>query len=107
MSEAMGALAGVMGNVVTVANSIKSAFEALSNPDLNGWEKMSAVMSSVALVVPNVMSSLKGLGTLTSFANDQALKYIASKKSEAAATLAAAAAEKVDATMTAISDAAD
>lgn len=75
-SEALGALAGLMGNVVTVANSTISIFKAWANPDLSGWEKFSATLSGVATIIPTVISSLQGYGTVLSFVGGQIGKNI-------------------------------
>lgn len=59
MSEAMGALAGLMGNIVTIGNSIKSIITSLGNPDLSGWEKFSAVLTGFSMIIPAVISGLR------------------------------------------------
>ena len=59
MSEAMGALAGLMGNIVTIGNSVKSIITSLGNPDLSGWEKFSAVLTGISMIVPALISGLR------------------------------------------------
>jgi hypothetical protein len=63
MSEAFGALGGIAGNTVSIIRSVSSAAQALSNPDLSGWEKFTAVLTSVSMIVPGLMSMMRGLGT--------------------------------------------
>ena len=82
-SEAFGSLTGVLGNTYSMFNNIKSVVESLSDPDLSGWEKMTAVFSGVGIVIPQVMSSLEGVGTITAWANEKALELAGTKKLEA------------------------
>jgi len=63
-SEALGSLAGLAGNTVTVINSISSAIKTLSDPDLSGWEKFSAFLSTVSFTIPAITSSIKGFTTI-------------------------------------------
>jgi hypothetical protein len=84
MSEAFGALGGMMGNVVTIGRSIKSAFDALSNPDLSGWEKFSTVLMSISMIIPGITSLMRGYATVTSFVNTTTNAYIATKAKELA-----------------------
>ena len=69
-SEAFGALGGMMGNTVTVFRSISSALQAISNPDLSGWEKASTVLMSFSMVIPSVISGLKNYSTVLSYLNN-------------------------------------
>ena len=82
-SEAFGSLTGVLGNTYSMFNNIKSVIESLSDPDLSGWEKMTTVFSGVSIVIPQVMSSLEGIGTITAWANEKALELADTKKLEA------------------------
>lgn len=84
MSEAFSALGGMMGNVVTIGRSIKSAFDALSNPDLSGWEKFSTVLMSISMIIPGITSLMRGYATVTSFVNTTTNAYIATKAKELA-----------------------
>jgi hypothetical protein len=70
MSEAWGALGGIMGSTVTVFRSVSSAFQALSNPDLSGWEKASTVLMSFSMIIPSVLSGLRSYTTIMSYLNN-------------------------------------
>ena len=67
ISEAMGSLAGLMGNVVTIGNSLKSMLQSLGNPDLSGWEKFSAVLTGLSVLIPTILSSLQAAATINEF----------------------------------------
>ena len=67
ISEAMGSLAGLMGNVVTIGNSLKSMLQSLGDPDLSGWEKFSAVLTGLSVLIPTVLSSLQAAATINEF----------------------------------------
>ena len=82
MSEAFGALGGIAGNTVSIIRSVSSAAQALSNPDLSGWEKFTTVLTSISMIVPGLMSMMRGLGTAQAFANAQVQASIASLTAE-------------------------
>lgn len=44
-------------------NSLKSAFDALNDPDMSTFEKFTSVLMSLGMGIPSVLSGLKGLGT--------------------------------------------
>lgn len=67
MSEAFGALGGLIGNVSTSFMSLKSAIQAIINPDLSGWEKFSAVLSSAGMLIPNILSGMSSWATLNAY----------------------------------------
>ena len=52
MSEAMGALGGMVGNAITIFNSLKSTIDTLSDADTTGMEKFMAVLSAIAFTTP-------------------------------------------------------
>lgn len=87
MSEAFGALGGIAGNTVSIIRSVSSAAQALSNPDLSGWEKFTTVLTSVSMIVPGLMSMMRGLGTAQAFANAQVQASIASLTAEQVARI--------------------
>lgn len=69
LSEAFSGLIGFLGSTVTAANSIKSMFANLGNPDLSGWEKFTSFISGLTILVPTVTSAMTGLGTAVSGAS--------------------------------------
>jgi hypothetical protein len=55
------------GSTAAAINGITSMFKSWINPDLSGWEKMSATLMGISMIIPSVMSMLRGYGTLISF----------------------------------------
>ena len=64
MSEALGSLTGMMSNAVMIGNSLKSMFNAITNPDLSGWERFSTILTGLTMIIPSAISLLNGLGTV-------------------------------------------
>lgn len=87
-SEALGALAGMAGSAVTAINGIISIFKSWTNPDLSGWEKVSATLSGVAMVIPGVISILRNWATTLAWVNTQMVTSTASAWLYNAATVA-------------------
>jgi len=54
-----------MTGAVNVINQVKGLFESLTNPDLTGWERFSAIISSIGFMVPSIFSVIKSIGTVT------------------------------------------
>ena len=51
-------LAQVVSNLGLAFNSVKGAWDAMSNPDLSGWERFMAVFTALSTVVGSVMSTM-------------------------------------------------
>ena len=84
-SEALGALAGMAGSTAAAVNGIISMFKSWVNPDLSGWEKISATLMGISMIIPSAMSALRGYGTLISYISGQmAMLGFASKSATAA-----------------------
>ena len=49
--EAILAAASMIGGVVTIINSLKSAFTVISDPDASGWEKFGAIITTVGVTL--------------------------------------------------------
>ena len=64
MSEALGSLTGMMSNAVMIGNSLKSMFNAITNPDLSGWERFSTILTGLTMIIPSTISLLNGLGSI-------------------------------------------
>ena len=78
---------------VSILNSAKGAFDALTNPDLSGWEKFTSVLSSLAMIVMMTVSVMESLGKAI-----KGLQKAQVKKT--LTTIASAAAEWLDAEAT-------
>lgn len=74
MSEAFGALGGFAGSAASIVTSLGSAVQALANPDLSGWEKFTAVLSSIGMLIPSIMSSMSSYATMVAFLNTEMTK---------------------------------
>jgi hypothetical protein len=74
---------------VSIVNSAKGAIDALTNPDLSGWEKFFAVLQSGAMIVTMTVSMFNSL--------------MQAKKNWEAGTLKNAAATLIEAAATALS----
>lgn len=74
MSEAFGALGGFAGSAASIVTSLGSAVQALGNPDLSGWEKFTAVLSSIGMLIPSIMSSMSSYATMVAFLNTEMSK---------------------------------
>ena len=85
MSTAMGSLAGMAGNVVTIFNSLKSTFETLSRADTTGMEKFMAILSAIAFTTPAITGAITNYARVVGFLKQEYAK------ASAAATAAAAA----------------
>ena len=88
MSEAMGSLAGMAGNVITIFNSLKSTFETLSNADTTGMEKFMAVLSSIAFTTPAVIGAITNYAKIVGFLKQEYAKASATIAAETAAVAA-------------------
>ena len=78
---------------VSILNSVKGAFDALTNPELSGWEKFTTILSSLAMVVMMTVSVMESLGKAI-----KGLQKAQIKKT--VTTIASAAAEWLDAEAT-------
>lgn len=45
-------------------NALSNVFDVISNPDLSGWEKFSAILSSLAIGVPALINAWNGFKTV-------------------------------------------
>lgn len=62
-TEALSSAMSGIGSMVFGLQSLSSAFEALTNPDLSGWDKFLSVTMSLTMAFPMFTSGLKNLGT--------------------------------------------
>lgn len=77
MSEAFGSLGGFIGNVSSILTSLSSTIQSLANPELSGWEKFTAVLSAVGMIIPSLMSAISSYATMVSYLNTQLQKQMA------------------------------
>lgn len=80
--EAITAAGSAMTGVVNVINQVKGLFDSFSNPDLTGWERFSAILSSIGFMIPSIISMMKNIGTITKWQSDYAEKILATKSLE-------------------------
>lgn len=77
--EAIASAASAMTSTVNIINQLKGLFDSLTNPDLTGWERFSAILSSIGFMVPSIFSVLKSIGTVTKWQSDYAAKILGQK----------------------------
>lgn len=77
--EAITSAVSTMTGAVNVINQVKGLFESLTNPDLTGWERFSAIISSIGFMVPSIFSVIKSIGTVTKWQSDYATKILGQK----------------------------
>lgn len=63
-----------VSNLSLAFNSVKGAWDAISNPDLSGWEKFMAVFTALSTVVGSVMSTMQLLSKLKTGVNEKTAK---------------------------------
>ena len=63
-SDNLVASADVILTTVSVLQSLKGIIDTLNDPDISGWDKFLAVLSTVGTMVPMVMSSINSLTTI-------------------------------------------
>lgn len=80
--EAITAAGSAMTGTVNIINQIKGLFESFTNPDLTGWERFSAILSSIGFMIPSIVSMMKSVGTITKWQSDYAEKILAAKDLE-------------------------
>lgn len=74
MSEAFGALGGFAGSAASIITSVGSAIQSIANPNLSGWEKFTAVLSAIGMIIPSVTSAMTSYATMVSFLNTELTK---------------------------------
>lgn len=91
--QAIAASAAGLGNVASIMNQIKSLGESLTNPDLSGWEQLSAVLMGISFIVPQTIAMFNSMGQIQNWLTGTIQKHILTLAASTAATEAAAQAE--------------
>lgn len=91
--QAIAASAAGLGNVASIMNQIKSLGESLTNPDLSGWEQLSAVLMGISFIVPQTIAMFNSMGQVQNWLTGTIQKHILTLAASTAATEAAAQAE--------------
>ena len=66
-SEALGSMAAMAGNAYSIFMGLNSLIQNLSNPDLSGWEKFGAILSSFSMTIPSILSLISNFATLSAY----------------------------------------
>lgn len=67
LSTTLTSLGGAAMLAYSSMNSLSGIIESLSNPDTTGWEKFSAVLTGLAMSIPQLISGFKSLQSVNSF----------------------------------------
>ena len=72
-------------------SSLKSTFDTLSDPDIDGWEKFTSLLFSLSMLVPSIISIFSGFSRAVNFVKQTTAAYkrelIASMAVESADTI--------------------
>ncbi|MDD4804361.1 MAG: phage tail tape measure protein [Candidatus Pacebacteria bacterium] len=97
LSRSLVATAQAISTTAMLLSSLGGLFDTLSNPDISGFEKLTAVLTTIAMVVPMVTASFnrQSLAQMATFAT--AIKAAMGMSTMTAAELAAAVAAEAGA----------
>ena len=91
--QAVVAASAGLGNVAMIMNQIKSIGETLTNPDISGWEQMSAILTGISFIVPQTIATFNSMGQVQQWLTDLIQKHIIALAAETAAVELAAQAD--------------
>lgn len=90
-TEAITSLASACGSAAMAVSSLKSTFDTLSDPDIDGWEKFTSLLFSLSMLVPSIISIFSGFSRAVNFVKQTTAAYkrelIASMAVESADTI--------------------
>ena len=93
--QALSSAAAGLGNVAVIINQLKSLGDALTNPDLTGWEQLSTILMSISFLVPQTIALFNSMGQVQNWLTGIIAKQaVAVTASAAANELAAQQAKK-------------
>lgn len=69
--EAVSTAVASLGSAYSMIQQVLGLFEALGNPDLTGWEKFGAIITSLTTAVPTFITLMKDVGTITEWASQK------------------------------------
>ena len=93
--ERLSAAAGALGQVAMMGQSISSMVDAWNNTDLSFGEKLSTTFMSLSMLIPGVISSMKGLSTVLQGTTLHSWAYVASVKAQTHSVIAAEGAKQL------------
>lgn len=94
ITEALGSLAGLAGNIVSVGRGISSIVDAaFGDNDLSVWERFSSILFGISTIIPGISAGLKSYNTIVDFLTK-------SKKAETTAEIASNAQKKISNALT-------
>ena len=93
--ERLSAAAGALGQVAMMGQSISSMIDAWNNADLSFGEKLSTTFMSLSMLIPGVISSMKGLSTVLQGTTLHSWAYVASIKAQTHSEIAAEGAKQL------------
>lgn len=69
--EAISTAVSSLGSAYSMIQQISGLFDTLGNPDLTGWEKFGAIITSLTTAVPTFITLMKDVGTITEWASQK------------------------------------
>lgn len=69
--EAISTAVSSLGSAYSMIQQIFGLFDTLGNPDLTGWEKFGAIITSLTTAVPTFITLMKDVGTITEWAGQK------------------------------------
>lgn len=93
-SEGIVKLTQSISGLISASAMISSMFDTLSNPDTSGWEKFLSIFTTLTMVIPMLVSSIKAFTEIQWKSMGQTVKETIIKLANAAATKAQVEAEE-------------
>ena len=95
--QALSSAAAGLGNVAVIINQLKSLGDALTNPDLTGWEQLSTILMSISFLVPQTIALFNSMGQVQNWLTGIITKQAVAVTASAAANELAAQQSKKEA----------
>lgn len=68
-SQTIVAVANSLMSIASIAHMVQGAMDTLSNPDASGWEKFLSVLTTLGMLIPNVINLYNSLDLIVKKAN--------------------------------------
>ena len=70
-SQTIVAVANSLMSIASIANMVQGAMDTLSDPDASGWEKFLSVLTTLGMLIPNVINLYNNLDLIVKKANQE------------------------------------
>lgn len=68
-SQTIVAVANSLMSIASIANMVQGAIDTLSDPDASGWEKFLSILTTLGMLIPNVINLYNNLDLIIKKAN--------------------------------------